>query len=185
MIIGERIRLRRIEKSDLPRCVAWLNDPEVIENLSIYAPLSMSNEDHWFDEQSNRPLDEQPFVIEIKKDEQWIHIGNCGFHKLDGRIRSAEIGIFIGNKNYWDQGYGTETVLLMLKYGFEILNLNRIMLDVYETNRRAIRSYRKAGFVLEGRKRQGMYKNGEYFDVLIMSVLRGDWLSENARTPRG
>ncbi len=180
MIFGERIRLRGIEKSDLPRCVAWLNDPEVVQNLSIYAPVSMANEEIWFENLLKRPLDEQVLVIEVKQDERWVHIGNCGFHNIDSRIRSAEIGIFIGDKSFWDQGYGTETINLLLKYGFLTLNMNRMMLEVYETNRRAIRSYRKAGFVLEGRKRQGMYKDGEYFDVLIMSVLRGDWLAEYA-----
>ena len=180
MIFAERIRLRGIEKSDLSRCVAWLNDPEVIENLTIYAPLSMENEEIWFEGLSKRPIDEQILAVDVKKDEQWTYIGNCGFHNIDQRIRSAEIGIVIGDKRYWDQGYGTETVLLLLKYGFLTLNLNRIMLEVYETNGRAIRSYQKTGFVLEGRKRQGMYKEGKYFDVLIMSVLREDWLRENA-----
>jgi diamine N-acetyltransferase len=171
-----------LEKNDLPWCVAWLNDPEVIENLSIYAPLSMANEEVWFENLLKRPIDEQVLVIEAKQDEHWTYIGNCGFHNIDLRVRSAEIGIVIGDKQFWDHGYGTETIELLLKYGFLTLNFNRIMLEVYDTNRRAIRSYRKAGFVLEGRKRQGMYKNGEYFDVLIMSVLRVDWLVENART---
>lgn len=180
MIIGNRIRLRAIEKSDLPRCVAWLNDPEVIENLSIYAPLSMAFEENWFENLVQRHVDEQILVIEAKNEDRWVHIGNCGFHNKDARIRSSEIGIVIGDKRFWNKGFGTETVELLLKYGFLTLNLNRIMLEVYETNRRAIRAYRKAGFVLEGRKRQGAYQNGVYIDVLIMSVLRDEWLAENA-----
>jgi RimJ/RimL family protein N-acetyltransferase len=75
----------------------------------------------------------------------------------------------------WNQGYGTDAMRLLLRHGFETLNLNRIMLDVYDTNPRAVRSYEKAGFIHEGRKRQGMYKNGRYIDILQMSVLREEW----------
>jgi RimJ/RimL family protein N-acetyltransferase len=81
----------------------------------------------------------------------------------------------IGEKSLWNMGYGTEVMRLMLKHGFNTLNLNRIALEVYENNPRAIRSYEKAGFFLEGRKRQGMYKNGRYIDIFLMSVLRSEW----------
>jgi RimJ/RimL family protein N-acetyltransferase len=68
---------------------------------------------------------------------------------------------------------------LLLKHGFETLNLNRLSLDVFETNLGAIRSYEKAGFVHEGRKRQGMYLEGQYIDILMMSVLREEWNERN------
>jgi RimJ/RimL family protein N-acetyltransferase len=64
---------------------------------------------------------------------------------------------------------------LLLKHGFEILNLNRIMLQVYEDNPRAIRCYEKVGYKHEGRLRQARYWNGEYLDILIMSVLKEEW----------
>jgi RimJ/RimL family protein N-acetyltransferase len=85
------------------------------------------------------------------------------------------VGIFIGEKSLWNQGYGTEVMKLLLKHGFHTLNLNRIALEVYENNPRAVRSYEKAGFVHEGCKRQGMYKDGHYIDILLMSVLRSEW----------
>jgi hypothetical protein len=81
------------------------------------------------------------------------------------------VGIFIGEKTLWNKGYGTEAMRLLLRHGFETLNLNRICLRVFETNPRAVRSYEKAGFMLEGRERQGMYKDGQYIDVLMMSIL--------------
>jgi len=81
----------------------------------------------------------------------------------------------IGEKNYWNQGYGTESITLLLKHGFETLNLNRIMLRVYEDNPRAIRCYEKAGFVHEGRLREARYFEGVYRDVMLMSVLRREW----------
>jgi RimJ/RimL family protein N-acetyltransferase len=64
---------------------------------------------------------------------------------------------------------------LLLRIGFEKLNLNRVALEVFENNPRAIRAYEKAGFVHEGRRRQGIYKNGQYLDILLMSVIRSEW----------
>lgn len=179
MILGERVRLRAIERADLPHFVAWLNDPEVLQGLKIHYPLSLAHEEDWFESMLKRPVDEQPLAIEVQQDGEWPIVGNCALFNIDWRCRSAEVGIFIGEKGLWNQGYGSEAMRLLLKHGFETLNLNRISLDVYETNPRAIRAYEKAGYVLEGRKRQAMVKNGRYIDVLLMSVLRSEWLERN------
>ncbi len=176
MIYGERVHLRAVEQSDLPRFVKWLNDPDVIAGLIMYLPISMAQEESWFENMHKRPADEHPLVIEVhQQGDAWVMVGNCGFHNIDWRCRAAEVGIFIGEKQYWNLGYGTETMRLLLRHGFNTLNLNRIALDVYVTNPRAVRAYEKAGFVLEGRKRQGMYKDGKYVDILQMSVLRSEW----------
>ncbi len=175
MIFGDRIRLRGVEKEDLPLFVDWLNDPEVIEGLIFFQPLSYEEEMRWFENLANLPASEHPLAIEIQEEKTWHMIGNCGFHNISQINRSAEVGIFIGNKSVWNMGYGTETMQLLLKYGFECLNLNRISLVVYDDNLGAIRAYEKAGFVLEGRLRQAKYKHGRYGDELIMSVLRSEW----------
>jgi RimJ/RimL family protein N-acetyltransferase len=175
VIYGERIRFRHAERSDLPAFARWFNDPEVRENLTMYLPMSQVNEEKWFEGMIQRHPDEQVMGIEVQEDDGWTLIGNCSFMALDRRVRSAEVGIAIGEKAYWNRGYGTEAIQLLLKHGFETLNLNRIYLRVYETNPRAIRAYEKAGFVPEGRLRQAQYKHGAYFDVLMMSVLRSEW----------
>jgi RimJ/RimL family protein N-acetyltransferase len=64
---------------------------------------------------------------------------------------------------------------LLLGLGFETMNLNRIFLRVNEANKGGIRAYEKAGFVHEGRFRQGTFQNGKYSDMLLMSVLRAEW----------
>ncbi len=175
MIYGERIRLRGVEREDLPVFVEWLNDPEVIENLMMVLPLSTADENRWFEKLADRPPEERPLVIEMKAEQGWRMIGNSGFHNLEWKNRSAEIGIVIGDKSIWNRGYGTEAMRLLLRHGFGTLNLNRIYLRVYEPNKRAMRAYEKAGFVLEGRLRQARYKNGQYQDEFIMSVLRSEW----------
>jgi len=175
LICGERIRLRAIEREDLSLFVRLLNDPEVSAGLLHYLPFSLADEEQWFLEMQKRPMDEHPLVIEVRQGDDWLPVGDCGFFKIDWRCRVGEVGILIGEKHLWNQGYGTEAMLLLLRHGFNTLNLNRIALDVYENNPRAIRSYEKAGFVNEGRKRQAMYKDGKYIDVLQMSVLREEW----------
>jgi RimJ/RimL family protein N-acetyltransferase len=175
MIYSGRIRLRAPERSDIPRFVAWLNDPEVRAGLLVSLPLSTADEESWFEAMLKRPLEEHPLTIEVRQGDDWLPVGNCGFHNIDWRCRAAEVGIFIGEKSLWNQGYGTEVMRLLLKHGFHTLNLNRIALDVYETNPRAIHSYEKAGFVHEGRRRQAMFKDGRYVDILQMSVLRSEW----------
>jgi RimJ/RimL family protein N-acetyltransferase len=175
MIYGDRIRLRAIERNDLPRFVEWLNDPEVIAGLEIYLPLSATVEENWFDQMLIQPAEQHPMVIEVRSQENWLAVGDCGFNSVDHHNHSGEIGIFIGRKDLWNRGYGTETMRVLLKHGFYTLNLHRIFLRVFETNQRAIRSYEKAGFVHEGRLRQAHYRNGKYEDVLFMSALKPEW----------
>jgi RimJ/RimL family protein N-acetyltransferase len=159
----------------LPKFVEWLNDPEVSQGLSMHNPLSMAEEENWFEKMLKSPNEERPLCIEAKQDDGWQLIGNSSFFRIDWRNRAGELGIFIGDKTYWDQGYGTEVVRLLLRHGFSTLNLFRIFLRVFEDNPRAIRSYEKAGFVHEGRQRQAEYHDGQFHDVLFMSVLRPEW----------
>lgn len=175
MIYGKRIRFRHAEREDLPFFVAWLNNPEVRAGLSLYLPLSLAEEEQWFENMLKLPNDERPLVIEAQLGDNWKPIGNCGYHNLEWRNRVAEVGIVIGEKSYWNQGYGSEAMSLLLQHGFNTLNLNRIFLRVYETNKRAIHTYEKAGFIQEGRLRQAQYQEGNYIDVLVMSVLRTEW----------
>jgi len=175
MIYGKRIRLRAVERSDIPRFYEWLNDPEVIEGLSLYLPMSMTDEEKWFDRLAQGEEHEKPMAIELKEAEGWRLIGNSGIFNLEWTNRCAEFGIFIGDKSLWNKGYGTEAVELILEHGFDTLNLNRIYLRVYSTNPRAKHSYEKAGFVPEGTLRQAVYRHGKYADIHIMSVLRSEW----------
>lgn len=179
MIVGHRVRLRAIERTDIPNFVRWLNDREVTENLLVTSPYSSAMEERWFDRQLEiSPENGQVLAIEVFENDQWLHVGNTGLHNVESINRSAEFGIFIGEKNYWNRGFGREAARLALKYGFEDLNLNRIYLNVYETNLRAIKAYQAVGFVHEGILRQAVYKHGQYINVLLMSVLRSEWKNE-------
>jgi len=180
MLYGKRIRLRSNERSDLPKFVEWLNDPEVRRFLSFSMPFSQASEELWFETMLKRPPEEQPLGIEIKAGDGWRLIGNCGLFDINWRIRSAEVGLFIGDKSCWNNGYGTEVMRLLLSHGFKTLNLNRIFLHVDAENLGGVRAYEKAGFIREARLRESAFREGRYHDDLIMSVLR----SESSRKKR-
>lgn len=180
MINGERVRLRPVEKDDLPRYVKWFQDPQVREGLTIFMPLSQGQEEKWFQNHldgfpANRAT--QPLAIDTPADdgEGWVHIGSCGFHDIDWRARKAEFGIVIGDKAYWNKGLGTDAVRTLVRFGFDDLNLNRIWLRVFDHNTRAIRTYEKVGFIKEGVWRQDVFKHGKYHDTILMGILREEF----------
>jgi RimJ/RimL family protein N-acetyltransferase len=111
--------------------------------------------------------------IALKNDDRLI--GTIGLSPADPRERKAELGISIGAKEEWNKGYGSEALILILRHGFETLNLNRISLRVYEYNARAIRAYEKTGFIGEGTLRQDAYRKGRFWDTIVMSILRSEW----------
>ena len=102
-------------------------------------------------------------------------VGTCAFSQLDGDNGSALYHITIGEKDAWGQGYGSEATRLMLDHAFGELGLHRVALFVFEFNERAIRTYRRCGFVIEGRSRESIFRDGRWWDELAMSVLEADW----------
>ena len=184
MIYGERVRLRAIEREDIPRFVRWFNDPEVRRYLTSYEPMSHAVEERWFEEHLARRND-IILAIEVREGDEWIHIGNIGLHRIDWKNRTATLGIVIGERGYWGRGYGTDAVRTMLRYAFDELGLNRVELETFSFNPRAIRCYEKAGFVREGVRRRALYRDGRYHDVIIMGILRSEFSSGPAEGAPG
>jgi len=172
MIKGDRLTLRAIERDDLPRYVAWLNDPEVRHHLSIYLPISSQDEADWYEFQRKDPAILN-FAIIINEGN--VHIGSIGFLHLNHRKQNAELGIVIGEKTQWNKGYGGEAIGMLLDFGFNELNLHRIYLRVDASNIRGIRCYQRCGFMEEGRLRNTIYQQGHFEDQLIMSILRPEY----------
>ena len=171
MIIGKRVRLRAIERADIPNFVRWLNDPEVRQFIQMYAPLSQASEEHWFEEHLSRKND-HVFCVEAHVGDEWVPLGNCGLHGIDWKNSVAVFGIVLGEKTHWGKGYGTDAARTMVHFAFDTLNLHRVELEVYDFNPRAMRCYEKVGFRREGTRRQAHFVNGAYHDVHMMSILR-------------
>jgi RimJ/RimL family protein N-acetyltransferase len=163
---GARVLLRPLGTADLRRCVKWFSDPQVIQFLGRNSPTTLAEEERWYRDYSRRS-DEQIFAIEVNGK----HVGNLGLHKVDRIHRKADLGIVIGETEYWSQGYGTDALRTALRYGFEQLRLSKVSLDVLEYNSRALRSYEKCGFVREGIHREEVYKDGRFLNVVRMSIL--------------
>ena len=171
-LIGERIYLRPLDEEDLERCMRWINDPEVTRTLSRRFPISRALEREWLLGQykSDRHLS---LAIVIKDGNR--HIGNCGFNDIDYVNRKAMFGILIGEKDEWGKGYGPEAARLIVDYGFKQLGMHRISLEVYSHNTRAQRAYEKVGFVHEGTLRESYFRDGHYYDTLVMGILEPEW----------
>ena len=167
MIHGVRVRLRAIERDDIPRFLKWLNDPGIRRYLTMYLPLSRAQEERWFD-QHLKNEGSQVFAIETIEGE---HIGSIGLHEINWKDRCANLGIFIGERDFWGQGYGADAIHALLTLAFDEMGLHRISLRVFDFNTRAIRCYQKCGFRQEGCLREAHFSEGRHHDVLLMGIL--------------
>ena len=137
-------------------------------------PLLLEDEQQWYDQKIGAK-DTVLFQIYIR--DVWRPIGNAGLLDLDYQHGAAEFGILIGEKDCWDQGYGTEATRLILDYAFNVLGLHNVMLSVYDFNLRGIRAYEKAGFQVIGRRRQALRLGHERHDVILMDALATEFES--------
>lgn len=172
-LASEQIYLRAYERGDLPMMVEYLNDPEVTRLLFMgLAPSSMEMlVAQW--ERDRNSQEEVVFAVCDKRTDAFL--GTTGLYRIHWVMRTGEFRIFLGDKRFWNRGIGTECTKLMVSYGFEKLNLNRVWLGVNSENTGAVRAYEKAGFVHEGVLRQEQYRNLRYYDAIRMSVLRSEY----------
>ncbi len=173
-IIGKKIYLRGLERNDLSgNMFQWANDPEVTHFMFMgIKPNTLENLEADYESLSKSDKDFVFAIIDKKTDR---HIGNAGLYAINWISRSAEYRIIIGEKKYWNKGYAQETAALILKYGFDKLNLNKIWLGVNASNKAGAASYKKSGFAEEGILRQEIYRNGQYYDAVRMSILRKEF----------
>ena len=174
MIEGTRVNLRAMEMTDLERCQRWINDREVTRHLAMRYPMSMAAEESWLRNQTSKPMsfDAVLFAIETKEGR---HIGNIDLRAVQPENRASMLGVMIGERDCWSQGYGADAIQTLLGFAFDEMNLNRVELHVFAKNERAIACYLKCGFVEEVRLRQAIYKRGVYADQLVMGVLRDEF----------
>ncbi len=170
-LVGDKVYLRPLEVADAPAIVPWFNDPDVMRFLLRHQPMSLHAEEEFL---RRMPAHEGDVVLGIVVKEVDRLIGTVGLHP-EFRCRSARFGIVLGDKACWDKGYGTTVTRLMVGYAFDTLNMNRVWLHVYEYNPRGVRVYEKVGFRTEGRLRQETYRDGRYWDVIAMGLLREEW----------
>jgi len=174
MLDGQHVRLRAIEREDLPRLHELFDDDlELIARSSDSPPrpASLAELEQRFDERLEDPEDtSMRFAIEV--DDELI--GECGFHAIDHYRGSCQLGIVLG-REFWAKGFGQDAVRALVAYAFRDLNMRKVALEVLADDDRAVGAYRKAGFVEEGRLRAHSWFEGAFHDALVMGILREEW----------
>lgn len=166
-LVGDRIYLSPMNTDDAEKYTEWLNDFKVTDGLgSSMRIMNVESERRWLQDTGSKDINFA--IVALDKDEL---IGNCGIMAIDHVHRTAAVGLFIGDEENRNKGYGAETLRLMLDFGFNYLNLNNIMLKVKSFNERAITCYKKVGFKECGRRRESYFLDGKYYDEIQMDIL--------------
>jgi len=173
VLTGMLVTLRRHVPQNVAAFRRWYADPE-IARLARYQQTPMRPEEieRFF---AARVVGPDALAMAVHEGATGRLIGTCAFSQLDGENGSALYHITIGESDAWGRGYGTEATQLMIDHAFGTLGLHRIALFVFEFNERAIRAYKRCGFVVEGRSRESIWRDGRWWDELAMSILESDW----------
>jgi RimJ/RimL family protein N-acetyltransferase len=174
-LAGEKCYLSPCSLEDAEKWTEWDNDLEVAVPLGeeSYTLYSLDKTKEII---SNVIKKQDPIfsIVDLETDKP---IGRCMLFNVDKVDRKAMLGIGIGDKAYWERGYGQDATKLLLDYGFNLLNLNNIMLGVYSYNERAISCYKKVGFKEIGKRRKSKIIGGRLFDEVFMDILADEFES--------
>lgn len=164
------VRLRAIEPADLPILKKWRN--ELKEYFREYRFINDLHQEAWY----KSTLTDKAYlhyVVDVYEN-GWLLVGSCNWSAIDWINRSAELGIYIGDQDYWHQGVGLKTMLELHRIAFEVLNLDIVRLEVYDFNP-AVRLYRKFGYKDAGVWRMRKFREGAYHDAFLMDMTREEW----------
>jgi RimJ/RimL family protein N-acetyltransferase len=178
LITGELVVLRYHQPTDLDAVRRWYRDPE-LARLTRYSLRPMGDDDieRYFHTRLMSP-EQLAYAITVRDTGRLI--GSTTFSNLDPDNGSAMYHISIGESDAWGRGYGTEATELMLALAFERVGLHRVALSVFDFNERAVRSYEKAGFSIEGRHHDAIVRDGHRQDELSMAILAPEWEARRA-----
>lgn len=174
---GEQVVLTGIDEDDLATLLPWHNDIDYGRYLSRGTPSFVTEKDlrGWMLEGDDARYTVYPRPMGIRLIGDKTLIGVCGYKEVQWYANHTMLWMGIGNRDERGKGYGTDALKIMLRYAFREMNMNRVALEVADFNAPARRSYEKCGFQLEGTLRQYMYREGRYWDMHLMALLRDDW----------
>lgn len=164
--LGE-IYLRSLCLNDLDgNWYMWLNDPEVTryQDKGIF-PNSFEKQKSYF-EYLSKSQNDIVFAIIFASDGK--HIGNIGLHRIDYIHRHADVGIILGEKEYWNRGFATKCIQALVQYAGNSLNLHRLTSYIMIENTGSLKAFSKVGFSKEGCMKEYYFKNGRYLDVVVL-----------------
>ena len=187
MLEGQLIELRSVVEQDLEDVFKWNNDEELVTLASgSDKPFQINNSmvglKHYLEKNTlENDLVEDGQFFSIYTKDTGCHIGKCDYRDINWIVRSATIGIMIGERDHWGTGHGKDAIKVLLNYLFNTLNLNRVQIDTWSGNQRAIRFFENAGFVKEGEFREGEYIDGRFYNTIIMSILKNDYIADQKK----
>ncbi len=172
IIPGDGIRLRPLAEGDTERIVRWRSRPEVVAGLFSERGPTAEEHERWF-KSYLQDDHRQEFVIEMIETGQ--PVGTIGLNNLDFHHMHGEFGVLIGEDSVRGKGIAHKAGVAILRYAFKELGLERVYLLVFPGNEAANRLYHRLGFVEEGILRNHIFKDNEFRDVVMMSVLVEDF----------
>ncbi|MCR2803945.1 GNAT family N-acetyltransferase [Paenibacillus soyae] len=171
LFTGDRIKLTAVREEDADIMAEWGDDAEYLRNVDTDIALPRTREQM----AAEGSPDSRQAYFRLRRAEDDRLIGFVAIHSIEWNNRAGLLAIGIGDAADRGQGYGTEALGLILRFAFHELNLDRVGLEVIDYNQAGIRSYEKAGFRLEGRKRAAVYRDGKRHDLIVMGILRTEW----------
>jgi RimJ/RimL family protein N-acetyltransferase len=168
---GERVHLRAVAPSDAERLWRWHNDPQVMRWMHAPYPTSLDEVEK---ELAQRPANSHASLTLMIENASARTVGIIALRGAEPESGSAELDIYLGEKDCWGQGLATDAMRTLCRFGFERMNLHRVELCVADGNDAARHLYEKLGFVTEGRKREVYFREGAWCDEWLMSLLRGE-----------
>ena len=180
-IVGDRIYLspRGASDEEIEKFTEWMNDFQVTDYINKSEQIMTAiGEKEWLENNARKNENKNFNIIDLNSNKL---IGAIGLEKFNWTSRNAILGIFIGDENYRNNGYGTEAIKLLLEFGFKYLNLHSIRLSLLSVNERAHKCYLKCGFKDAGKSREEIFLNGKYYDKLYMDILEGEFEGDYIR----
>ncbi|WP_433389329.1 GNAT family N-acetyltransferase [Micromonospora sp. KLBMP9576] len=172
MLAGNLVGLRPMEPDDAAALWRWHSDPDVMRWLDDGYPESLAQVTARYEQRERNSYEHVLFGIETLAEKRLIGLVKLG--DAAPETGDAELDIYIGEKECWGRGYGTEATRLICRYGFDKMRLHRITLWVADENAAAIHVYQKVGFVEEGRAREAFRRDGRWHDMIMMGLLEGE-----------
>ncbi len=173
-IYGKTVILRAPEQADLPQLHQWANDPDLWNMLGGWRFASNSDSaSAWLKDLGRDPA-HQRYVI-TRADDGGL-IGTANLVNIDMKNGNAFHGMLLGDPHLRGKGYGQDTVMAVMRYAFEQLRLERLDTDIIEYNTASQKLYLgKCGWKEEGRQRRWHFRNGRYWDRIIVGVIKADY----------
>ena len=180
MLRGELVYLTASEPDNIVDDAQMISDAEVGHYLGVKSPLSRDAAERFAREMLGQ-VGKTLFAFSIVRIEDGRRIGGVTLRDIDRENGSAEVAIFLGDPSLLGHGLGTDALRCAVDFGFGEQRLERIQLHVFDYNTRAQRSYEKAGFSVDATLRRARFHRGAHHDVLVMSILRDEWLAQERR----